>query len=77
MSAQGRTTAQNKTEKIYEQRVNVFKMSALVAFADFQQKEQSWNERADDFEAKSKAKNAFEVVANEVHTVKFGTKYHL
>ncbi len=53
------------------------KLSAVVVFANFHQKEQSWKEKVDDFKAKSKAKSAFEVVANEVHSLEFGTKYHL
>ncbi len=64
----GSKTAENNTENMSQQ-VRCSKLSAVVAFADFQHKEQSWNERVDDFEVKSKAKNAFEVVANEVHTV--------
>jgi hypothetical protein len=33
--------------------------------------------RVDDFSAKLKVKNAFEVVTDEVHAAKFGTKNHL
>ncbi len=67
MSAQGRKLCKTKRKKVRAMS-DVFRIECL-AFADFQQKEQSWNERVDDFEAKSKVKNAFEVVANEVHTV--------
>ncbi len=43
----GSKTAQNTTEK-YEQRVTYSILSAVVAFADFQQKEQIWKERVVD-----------------------------
>jgi hypothetical protein len=77
MSAQGRKLRKTKPKNKYEQRVTCSKLSAVVVFANFHQKEQSWKEKVDDFEAKSNAKSAFEVVANEVYSLEFRTKYHL